>query len=78
MNGHFGGHLCPICGGRRTAGTTTFSADLGAGVVVVRRVKATVCDQCGEEWVDDATARALEAVVNGARLKRSLVEVTSF
>jgi hypothetical protein len=47
-------------------------------VVVVRRVQATVCSQCGEEWIDDATARRLEQVVNEARLKRSEVEVTAF
>jgi hypothetical protein len=45
--------------------------------VVVRRVQATVCSQCGEEWIDDATARRLEQVVNEARLKHSEVEVTA-
>ncbi|MEO8429120.1 MAG: type II toxin-antitoxin system MqsA family antitoxin [Verrucomicrobiota bacterium] len=69
--------ICPLCGGRKTAGRTTFSADLGSGVVVVRNVRATVCSQCGEEWIDDETARKLEAIVVDARKKRSLVEVTS-
>ncbi len=69
---------CPLCGGRKTNGETTFTADLGSGVVVVRRVRATVCAQCGEEWIDDATARRLEQVVNEARLKHSEVEVTAF
>ncbi|MEI7911273.1 MAG: YgiT-type zinc finger protein [Verrucomicrobiota bacterium] len=49
--------ICPLCGGTKTAGTTTFTADLGSGVVVVRRVRATVCSQCGEEWIDDTAAR---------------------
>ena len=39
---------CPLCGGNKTSGKTTFTADLGSGVVVVRRVQATVCSQCGE------------------------------
>jgi len=69
---------CPLCGGKKASGETTFTADLGSGVVVVRRVKATVCSQCAEEWIDDATARRLEQVVNEARLKRSEVEVTAF
>ncbi|MDQ6631262.1 MAG: type II toxin-antitoxin system MqsA family antitoxin [Verrucomicrobiota bacterium] len=58
---------CPLCGGNKAIGETTFTADLGSGVVVVRRVRATVCSQCGEEWIDDATARRLEQVVNEAR-----------
>ena len=57
-------------------GTTTFTADFGVGVVVVRDVPATPCSQCGAEWIDDATAGKLEVVVAEARRKHSLVEVT--
>lgn len=67
--------ICPLCGGNKMKGTTTFSADLGSGVVVVRQVRATVCSQCGEEWIDDATSRQLEQIVNGARERRLQVEV---
>ena len=66
---------CPMCGGRKTPGTTTFSADLGSGVVVVRQVRATICSQCGEEWIDDATARQIEEIVNEARTRNLQVEV---
>ena len=69
---------CPLCGGTKTDGATTFTADLGSGVVVVRRVRATVCSQCGEEWIDDETARRLEQVVNEARLQHREVDVTAF
>ena len=69
---------CPLCGGNKTDGETTFTADLGSGVVVVRRVRATVCSQCGEEWIHDATARRLEQVVNDARSQHREVEVTAF
>ena len=69
---------CPLCGGNKTRGETTFTADLGSGVVVVRRVQAMVCSQCGEEWIDDATARRLEQVVNEARSGRREVEITAF
>lgn len=71
------GSLCAICGSAMIQGTTTFSADLGTGVVVVRRVRALVCNQCGEEWIDDATAAKLEAIVADARRKRHEVEVTA-
>ena len=69
---------CPLCGGNKTDGTTTFTADLGSGVVVVRRVRATICSQCGEEWIDDAAARRLEQVVNEARLHHRELEVSAF
>ena len=57
---------------------TTFTADLGSGVVVVRKVRATVCAQCGEEWIEDAVARRLEQVVSDARRQQREVDVTAF
>lgn len=69
--------ICPMCGGNKTKGKTTFSADLGSGIVVVREVDATMCSQCGEEWIDDATARQLEQIVDDARARRLQVEVAA-
>ena len=70
--------LCPLCAGTKKNGTTTFTADLEFGVVVVRKVPATVCSQCGADWIDDRVAKQLEDVVNDARKRRLQVEVTSF
>ena len=42
---------------------------------MVRQVRATVCSQCGEEWIDDATARQIEKIVNEARVRKLRVEV---
>jgi YgiT-type zinc finger domain-containing protein len=67
---------CPLCGGAKQAGTTTFTVDLGFGVVVVREVPALVCGQCGEAWVEDSVAAKLERVVADARQKQATVEVT--
>ncbi len=68
---------CPLCGGSKTQGTTTFTVDLGFGVVVVRDVPATVCAQCGADWISDAIAARLENIVDDARQKHHMVEVTS-
>jgi len=51
--------------------------DLGFGIVVVRNVPATVCSQCGEEWIGTDIARQLERLVNEARQNRHEVEVVS-
>jgi len=69
---------CPLCGGSKTQGTTTFTVDLRFGVVVVRDVPATVCAQCGADWISDAIAARLESIVEDARRKHHMVEVTSF
>ena len=76
MTRRFASGLCPLCGGKRVSGRTTFSADLGT-VVVVRNVPATVCDQCGEPWFEDATVAHLERIVHEARARGVQVGVVS-
>ncbi|MBU4225309.1 MAG: type II toxin-antitoxin system MqsA family antitoxin [Anaerolineales bacterium] len=69
---------CPICGGTKRAGKTTFTVDLGFGVIVVRDVPALVCVQCGADWIDDAVASRLETLVNESRQQQRQVEVTAY
>ena len=56
-----------MCGGCLDHGTTLFSVDLGAGVVVVRDVPAVICSQCGEAIIEDDVAGRFEAIVERAR-----------
>jgi len=69
---------CPVCGGKCKSGKTTFTADFGSGVMVVRQVPATVCTQCGEDWIKDDIAERLEAMVGQARKSGRQVEVSDF
>ena len=69
---------CPICNGYKIDATTTFTVDLDFGVVVVRHVPATVCEQCGAEWIGDKHAEQLENIVADARQKHSMVEISEF
>ena len=78
MKDHRQTDRCALCGGAKDAGTTTFTVELGFGVVVVRNVPATVCTQCGSDWIDDETAAHIETIVENARRKHSQVEVTAF
>ncbi len=68
---------CPLCGGTKRTGKTTFTVELGFGVVVVRDVPATVCSLCGADWIDDPIASQLEEIVEDARQKHHTVEVTT-
>ncbi len=68
---------CPLCGGGKESGKTSFTVDLGFGVVVVRDVPATVCSQCGADWIGDDIAEKLEKIVDDARKRHNQVEVTT-
>ena len=70
---------CPLCrGGVKRPGTTTFTVDLGFGVVVMRNAPAQVCDLCGSDWIEDQVAEKLECVVELAREKHPVVEVVNW
>ena len=69
---------CPLCGGRKQPGKTTYSVDLGSGVILVRNVPATVCAQCGEAWIEHHIAQKLEQITQEAREKGLQVEVVAF
>ncbi|HDH05366.1 MAG TPA: YgiT-type zinc finger protein [Nitrospirae bacterium] len=68
---------CPLCRGKKRPGKTTFTFDPVFSVVVVRDVPATLCSQCGADWIDDEIAAKLEDIVNDARQKHHIVEDTS-
>ncbi len=68
---------CPLCGGNVKKGKTIFTVELGFGVVVVRDVPATVCTQCGADWIGDDIASKLEEIVDNARRNHRMVEITT-
>ncbi|MBM3475950.1 MAG: type II toxin-antitoxin system MqsA family antitoxin [Armatimonadetes bacterium] len=72
------GSRCPLCGGVKAPGMTTYTVDLGSGVIVIRDVPAMVCERCGEEWIGADTARTLEGLVEAARRSKRQVEVVAF
>jgi len=69
---------CPICGGKKRHGTTTFTVDLESTLVVIKKVPATICALCGHEWLSDETAEAIEHIVQEAKNEYRMVEVTQY
>ena len=69
---------CPLCGGDKRKGSTTFTVDFKSGLLVVRNVPATICSQCGEEWIADDVAAKLETAAEVARKEKRQVEVVDF
>jgi YgiT-type zinc finger domain-containing protein len=59
-------------------GMTTFTADLKETIVVVRDVPVTICSLCGNEWIVDDVAEVLETIVQDAKTRKHIVEVTTY
>jgi len=69
---------CPLCGGVRESGSTTFTVDMEETLVVIRNVPATLCSLCGNEWLSDTVAANIEKIVQEAKNKHRLFEVTQY
>jgi YgiT-type zinc finger domain-containing protein len=67
---------CPLCKGHLVNGKTTFTADLGFGVVVIREVPAIVCDLCGADWLEDSVAEQIEERVEATKINYQTVAIS--
>ena len=64
---------CFMCKGYLVNKPTTFFADLGECIVIVKNVPSQVCTQCGEVSYSNEVAGKLEAIIN--LLRRSSTEI---
>jgi YgiT-type zinc finger domain-containing protein len=65
---------CVICrNGELAPGTATITRQIGGTTLVLKDVPALVCDNCGEEYLDDETTDAVHALTK--RHERSGAEV---
>lgn len=70
---------CLICKhGETAAGTTTVTLERGRTTLVFKNVPAQLCDNCGEAYVDESTARSLLDQASVAADTGVEVEVLSY
>jgi len=55
---------CGICKADMEETTTTYTEDIGEGVVIIRHVPAQVCTECGNTWYSGSVAAELERIVD--------------
>jgi len=54
---------CFMCKGNVKDGFSTFTADMGDCIVVIKNVPSRVCGQCGEASYSDEVAHRIEQIV---------------
>ena len=70
---------CVICkSGEARPGATTFSVERGGMTLVLKRVPARVCDQCGEAYFDEATTKRIEEIAERVQAAGVQVAVQDF
>jgi YgiT-type zinc finger domain-containing protein len=48
-------------------GFSTFTADLGSCVIIIKNVPSRICGQCGEVTYNDAVAGRIEQIVTSVK-----------
>lgn len=70
---------CVICKHGNTArGTTTLTLERGDATLIVKKVPAELCQNCGEEYVDQSVARELYALMEKAEPTAKQVDVREY
>ena len=70
---------CLICKkGETQIGKVTVTLDRGGATFVVKNVPAQVCQNCGEEYVDEKTAAYLLETAEKAVQKGTVVDVREY
>lgn len=73
------GMTCVVCKQAEPAqGVATVVFDQPAATIVIKGVPAQVCPNCGEEYVDDATASRLLAMADEAARAGVKVEIREY
>jgi YgiT-type zinc finger domain-containing protein len=52
-----------MCKGNVQDSFSSFTADMGSCIVVIKNVPSHICEQCGETTYSDEVARQLEQIV---------------
>ena len=58
---------CFMCKGIMSEGLSTFTADMGKCIVIIKNVPSQICSQCGEANYSDEVALRLEQIINALR-----------
>lgn len=64
---------CALCNGKLEEGTTEFMARASGEVVIINKVPALVCEQCGEAYYTVEISRKIDAVMSEAHRKKLCV-----
>jgi YgiT-type zinc finger domain-containing protein len=70
---------CVICKqGQTQPGAATVTLERGGATVIIKGVPARVCQNCGEEYVDEATTARLLACADEAARAGVSVDVRNY
>ena len=69
---------CILCKANLTKGNVNHIVDLGEGIIIIKNVPASICEQCGEYFLDTKTALKLESLVDEIKKNKAEVFIVNY
>jgi YgiT-type zinc finger domain-containing protein len=71
--------VCPVCkNGESSRGNTTLVFERGTSTIVIRKVPADVCDNCGEAFLSEDISREVMKMAGESVSKGIEVEIMNY
>ena len=64
---------CCYCGGDTAESTTTYVAEIGERIIIIKHVPCEKCTQCGETFYNGTVVDRLEQITK--QLEKTLTEI---
>lgn len=69
---------CALCKGSLVRDEVNHIVDLGNEIIIIKKVPANVCNQCGEYYLDTQTAIKLENIIEELRKNKAEVLIINY
>ncbi len=69
---------CSICGANLKDGISTISTDNDDTLIVMRKIPALICSNCGEEYFEDNILKEIEKKFSEKKDNTSQVQIFAF
>jgi len=70
--------LCVLCKGEMKSGKVNFPVDEEDNFILIKGVPAEICEQCGEVFLKDDVAAAIEEIAKTAKATNVEFEILRF
>ncbi len=69
---------CFLCKAKLSKGFANHIVDYNGHIIIVKKVPAIVCSQCGEYYVEHEVTLKLEKIVDEVKLSRAEVTIINY
>lgn len=71
-------HRCLLCKGKVEQGKVNHVVDIEDLIIIIKKVPAEVCKQCGEYYLDHEVAQKVEDIVENVKNNKAEVIIINY